>query len=235
MCFDLCILIRKVRFLCGSPSANVFAFYCLDVCLWAASSAVVLYLLQKMFLRPLWCRSGTQLFVESKPVFSCALTSISRSLQPLQYECKPRTPGVRSEICSNTLHHQENQNVGQVLAASGGVASFAKTSLSCGVVATCAWGQKRLYSTSPVNLILKPSLKSAVVPGKRVPKGPRTKQPSRTNQPSLKEDKVADRTTPGGPRRLLFEGNSNLLLSAGYDAVYRLRNGRSVSLTNTLP
>lgn len=37
--------------------------------------------------------------------------------------------------------------------------------------------------------MLKPSLKPAAVPGKRAPKGPRTKQPSRANQPTLRDDK----------------------------------------------
>nr|XP_046268793.1 required for meiotic nuclear division protein 1 homolog isoform X2 [Scatophagus argus] len=36
--------------------------------------------------------------------------------------------------------------------------------------------------------MLMPSSKPAAGPGKRPPKGPRTKQPSRTNQPSLKDD-----------------------------------------------
>lgn len=179
-----------------------------------------------MFLRTLWCRLGTQV-LEKKPVFTCALTNMSQPLQLHKYECKPRTYWVHS-----TLHHQKNQNVGHVLVASGGLTCFSRTSLNCGVVATCAWGQKRPYSTNPVKLMLKPNLKSAVVPGKRVPKGPRTKQPSRTNQPSLKEDKVAHQTTPC---HVLFEGNSNLLLSVGYDAMYCFCNSRSVSLTNTLP
>lgn len=186
-----------------------------------------------MFLQTLWCRLGTQL-LERKPAFICALTSISQSLQPHKYECKPRTHWVQSKICSNTHRHQD-QNVGHVLAASGGFTCFTRTPLNCGVIATCAWGQKRLYATNSVKLMLKPNLKSAVVPGKRVPKGPRTKQPSRTNQPSLKEDKVAHQTTPRDPRHVLFDENSNLLLSVGYDAMYCFCNSRSVSLTNTLP
>lgn len=47
-----------------------------------------------------------------------------------------------------------------------------------------------MYSTNLVKSVLKPGLKPATtVPGKRAPKGPRTKQPSRANQPSLSEDK----------------------------------------------
>lgn len=137
-----------------------------------------------MLLRSLWCRLGTHLSLEKKPVLNCGLTSISQSLHPHKYESNPRTDWVHSKTCLNTHLHQ---NVGHVLTASGGLKCLTGTSVTCGVVATCSWGQKRLYSTNPVNLMLK----SAVVPGKRVPKGPRTKQPSRTNQPALKEDKVA--------------------------------------------
>lgn len=63
-----------------------------------------------------------------------------------------------------------------------------------GILAECASRQKRVYSSDLVKSMLKPTLKPAVVSGKRVPKGPRTKQPSRTNQPSLKEDKVENQT-----------------------------------------
>lgn len=38
--------------------------------------------------------------------------------------------------------------------------------------------------------MLKPTLKPGPVSGKRVPKGPRTKQPSRANQPALNNDQV---------------------------------------------
>ncbi|XP_037603162.1 required for meiotic nuclear division protein 1 homolog isoform X2 [Sebastes umbrosus] len=54
---------------------------------------------------------------------------------------------------------------------------------------TCGSGQKRFYSPDLVKSVLNPVLKPAVVPGKRIPKGPRTKQPSRTNQPSVNVDK----------------------------------------------
>ncbi|XP_077394877.1 required for meiotic nuclear division protein 1 homolog isoform X2 [Festucalex cinctus] len=48
--------------------------------------------------------------------------------------------------------------------------------------------QKRLYASSLVKSVLKPTLKPMTAPGKRVPKGPRTKQPSRANQPFLDQD-----------------------------------------------
>ncbi|XP_051942852.1 required for meiotic nuclear division protein 1 homolog [Hippocampus zosterae] len=48
--------------------------------------------------------------------------------------------------------------------------------------------QKRLYASNLVKSVLKPTLKPVIAPGKRVPKGPRTKQPSRANQPFLNQD-----------------------------------------------
>ncbi|XP_028995232.1 required for meiotic nuclear division protein 1 homolog isoform X2 [Betta splendens] len=50
-------------------------------------------------------------------------------------------------------------------------------------------GHKCFYSSDLMKSVLKPSLKPAATPGKRVPKGPRTKQPSRANQPSQSVDK----------------------------------------------
>ncbi|XP_057716461.1 required for meiotic nuclear division protein 1 homolog [Corythoichthys intestinalis] len=48
--------------------------------------------------------------------------------------------------------------------------------------------QRRCYASSLVTSVLKPALKPPAPPGKRVPKGPRTKQPSRSNQPYLSQD-----------------------------------------------
>lgn len=48
--------------------------------------------------------------------------------------------------------------------------------------------QRRFYSSNIVKSMLKPALKPPSAPGKRVPKGPRTKQPSRANQPALSKD-----------------------------------------------
>lgn len=55
--------------------------------------------------------------------------------------------------------------------------------------------QMRHYSTNLVKPVLKSTLKVPVVPGKRIPKGPRTKQPSRTNQPLQEESQVHQKTT----------------------------------------
>ncbi|XP_070776732.1 required for meiotic nuclear division protein 1 homolog [Enoplosus armatus] len=145
-----------------------------------------------MLLRTLWSRLGAQRPVERKPVFICASASLSQSVQPHKYESKPRTrsnwsgPWIFSSTCSlNTLHQQ---HIRHVLPALGGFKSLSSTLLTdSGIQTKC--GQKRFYSPDLVKSVLKPSLKPAAVPGKRVPKGPRTKQPSRANQPSLNEDK----------------------------------------------
>uniref|UniRef100_A0A4W5RMT6 Required for meiotic nuclear division 1 homolog n=1 Tax=Hucho hucho TaxID=62062 RepID=A0A4W5RMT6_9TELE len=47
--------------------------------------------------------------------------------------------------------------------------------------------QRRFYSTVPVKSVMKPV--TVLGSGKKIPKGPRTKQPSRTNQPTPNEDK----------------------------------------------
>lgn len=57
-----------------------------------------------------------------------------------------------------------------------------------GTLTKCRNGQTRFYSPNIVKTVLKTTLKPAIVPGKKIPKGPRTKQPSRTNQPSQSED-----------------------------------------------
>lgn len=132
-----------------------------------------------MLLRTLWSRSGAQ---RLNPVFISASVNLSQSVQPRWYESKPRTHSnsSRSCCCLNTLHQQRRR-----------VQSLSSSLLTDpGVLDTCRSGQKRLYSSDLVKSMLKPGLKPAAVPGKRVPKGPRTKQPSRANQPPLNEDKV---------------------------------------------
>ncbi|KAE8290196.1 Required for meiotic nuclear division protein 1-like protein Precursor [Larimichthys crocea] len=131
-----------------------------------------------MLLRTLWSRSGAQ---RLNPVFISASVNLSQSVQPRWYESKPRTHSnsSRSCCCLNTLHQQRRR-----------VQSLSSSLLTDpGVLDTCRSGQKRLYSSDLVKSMLKPGLKPAAVPGKRVPKGPRTKQPSRANQPPLNEDK----------------------------------------------
>ncbi|KAM9340979.1 required for meiotic nuclear division protein 1 homolog isoform 1-T1 [Symphorus nematophorus] len=147
-----------------------------------------------MLLRTLWSRLGA---VERKPVFISASTSLSQSVQPRKYESKPRThsncsgPCIFSRTCYLNTLHQQQEHVRHVLPALGGFKSISSTLLTDpGMLAKCRSGQKRLYSPDLVKSMLKPSLKPAIVPGKKIPKGPRTKQPSRANQPSQNEDKA---------------------------------------------
>lgn len=138
--------------------------------------------------------------MKRKPVLLCASASLSQSVQ--QHEPKPRThsncsgPWILSRTCSFHAPHQQQKHVRHVLPASGGFRSFTSTLLTePGTLYKCRSGWQQRFSSNLVKSMLKPSLKPPVASGKRVPKGPRTKQPSRTNQPFLKEDKVVNRMT----------------------------------------
>ncbi|KAM3595240.1 uncharacterized protein V6R79_020414 [Siganus canaliculatus] len=148
-----------------------------------------------MHLRTLWCRLGAQWPVGRKPVLISASTSLSQPVQPHQFESKPSIhsrcsgPWIFSRTCSHALH-QEKKHVRHVLPPLGGFKSLSSSLFTdTDILAKCRAGQIRLYSSDLVKSMLKSSLKPATVPGKRVPKGPRTKQPSRANQPSLGDDK----------------------------------------------
>ncbi|KAI3367530.1 hypothetical protein L3Q82_026380 [Scortum barcoo] len=150
----------------------------------------------KMLLRTLWSRLGAQRLVETKPAFICASASPSWSVQSHKYESKPRThsdcpgPWTLSRTCYLNLLHQQQRHIRHVLPALGGFRSHSGALITdAGVLTQCRSEQKRFYSSNLMKSVLKPSLKPAPAPGKRVPKGPRTKQPSRANQPSPNEDK----------------------------------------------
>ena len=146
--------------------------------------------------RTLWCRLGAQLSVDSKPVFFCASTSLFQSVPPRSHKSKPRAysncfgPWIFSRTCYLNTNHQLHNHVKHVETASAEFSSLSSVLTGPGMLATCRSGQKCLHSSSLVKSMLKPSLKPPAVSGKRVPKGPRTKQPSRTNQPAMNEDKV---------------------------------------------
>ncbi|XP_070698599.1 required for meiotic nuclear division protein 1 homolog isoform X1 [Pempheris klunzingeri] len=152
-----------------------------------------------MLLRTLWTRSGALWPVERKPVCMCVSASLSQSIQPHKYEAKPRTHSspsgswIFSRTCYfNTLHTQQT-HPRHVLPPLGTFKSLCSTLLPDPWSWAKCSGQKRFYSPDLVKTVLKPGLNPSVtpaaVPGKRVPKGPRTKQPSRANQPSQSEDK----------------------------------------------
>uniref|UniRef100_A0A3Q3K574 DUF155 domain-containing protein n=1 Tax=Monopterus albus TaxID=43700 RepID=A0A3Q3K574_MONAL len=145
-----------------------------------------------MLLRTLWSRLGAQRLVERK-VSICVSASLSRSVQWHKYESKPRTlstwssPGIFTRTCC--LRTQQQMRIRHVLPALSGVKSIGITLSDPRIVTKCTGVQKCFYSSDLVNSVLKSTLKPVVVPGKRIPKGPRTKQPSRANQPLPNEGK----------------------------------------------
>ncbi|KAG7229099.1 hypothetical protein INR49_013040 [Caranx melampygus] len=148
-----------------------------------------------MLLRRLWSRLGAQWPVERNPLCICASASLSQSVQPHKYEFKPRThlllsqPWISRTCYLNTLHQQQIHRR-RLFPAFSGFNHFSSTLCrDPGTLHKCGGGQKRFYSSDLVKSMLKSSIKPVTVPGKRVPKGPRTKQPSRANQPSLSDDK----------------------------------------------
>ncbi|KAL3968610.1 plectin [Sarotherodon galilaeus] len=131
-----------------------------------------------MLLRTLWSRLGAQLHAGSRS--GCVLTSARTHCAPWSF----------SRTCHlNSIHQQHEQKRHVSLPALSGCKSLSSGFLTDpGRLSNCARGQTSLYSAN-LKSVLKPGLKPATVPGKRAPKGPRTKQPSRANQPSLSEDK----------------------------------------------
>ncbi|XP_060938808.1 required for meiotic nuclear division protein 1 homolog [Limanda limanda] len=145
-----------------------------------------------MLLQKLWSRLGAQRPVGRKPFCICASAGLSQSVQLHKYESQPRTPsgpGI-SRTCYFNILHQQQTHKRQVLPALGGFKGFNNALfVDPGMLNRCRSGQSRFYSPDIVKSMLKSSIKPVTVPVKRIPKGPRTKQPSRANQPSLMEDK----------------------------------------------
>ncbi|KAK5858053.1 hypothetical protein PBY51_011248 [Eleginops maclovinus] len=120
-----------------------------------------------MLLRSLWSMLGARLTAGRKPVCLCGTT-------------------IRTRLSSQTLHVNSVQQRHVGRPASGGVRSPVGSVLaSSGVLSA----QRRFYSPDIVKSILKSTAAPAAASGKRAPKGPRTKQPSRSNLPSSSEDK----------------------------------------------
>uniref|UniRef100_A0A665XDY4 DUF155 domain-containing protein n=1 Tax=Echeneis naucrates TaxID=173247 RepID=A0A665XDY4_ECHNA len=144
-----------------------------------------------MLLRRLWFRLGAQRPGERKPVCICASAALSQSRKIHTCESNPRSqsnstgPGISGTFYPNTPH-QQLKHLRHALLAFHGFRSFNSSLFNeSGTVSR----QNRFYSSDLVKSMLKSTIKPVTVPGKRVPKGPRTKQPSRANQPSLNEDK----------------------------------------------
>lgn len=138
-----------------------------------------------MLLRPLWSRLAAQPPVQRKPV----CIRLSASLSHSSYEPKPRTVSSRPSPVRTSYIKPQQVHVGRASPAFTGFKTPGSSLLTDpGSLTKWRSGQKCFYSPDLVKSVLKSSLKPATVPGKRVPKGPRTKQPSRANQPS--QDKV---------------------------------------------
>lgn len=189
----------------------------------------------KMLLRMMWGRSGAQLSVNRKPGFIFASTSFVQTAQSHKYESKPRThpnlcgTWIFSRNCYINPRHKHQRDTRHVLHAVGGL------DFTDPWTTPAKQEQRRFYSSNIVKSMLRPTLKPPSASGKRVPKGPRTKQPSRANQPAQSEDQVGSQI---GCIYILKSTCYNfqcLNSFAGYDAVYCLRYGRSVSSPNTLP
>lgn len=144
-----------------------------------------------MLLRTLWSRLGAQLPAQTRLVCSFASDALSHSSQAHQYESTPRTfcdtHSCSRQFYSKTLHQQYNDKR-QTLPPVEGYGRFSSGFLAA-TGTNLSNQQKCFYSSNIVKTVLKAGLQPVTVPGKRVPKGPRTKQPSRANQPSQKEDK----------------------------------------------
>ncbi|KAM9842332.1 required for meiotic nuclear division protein 1 homolog isoform 1-T2 [Aulostomus maculatus] len=149
-----------------------------------------------MLLRILWSRLGGHRSAEKKPVCIYASACLSQSVHPQQYEFKSRSHSHWScgatppKACYLSTLQPQQINTRHLLSAFVGFKSLNSTLLiESGLLTKCQYGQRRLYTSDLVKTVLKSSLKQTMpVSAKRLPKGPRTKQPSRTNQPSMAED-----------------------------------------------
>ncbi|CAJ1074474.1 required for meiotic nuclear division protein 1 homolog [Xyrichtys novacula] len=145
-----------------------------------------------MLHQSLWSRLGAQLLLKRKPVFHWASASLPQFVQSHKCESKTRThsdwsfPWTVSRTCSFSTLHQQQKYKRDVIPTSQGFTSLTSTFFSHPTV----WrgGKVRFYSQDIVRSMLKQTLKPAIIPGRKAPKGPRTKQPSRANQPPLSED-----------------------------------------------
>ncbi|XP_020775385.1 required for meiotic nuclear division protein 1 homolog [Boleophthalmus pectinirostris] len=139
-------------------------------------------------LRTLWKKLGPLHSTQSAPLCLFA-SSCSNHL----HRCEPkRTTFSNLQTLSRTIYSHSDHQQGHVQHTFPSTAvSHSSTNfllMHHGIFANCHSEQRRFYSPELVKTVLKSTIKPAVVPAKRVPKGPRTKQPSRSNQPSQTED-----------------------------------------------
>ena len=155
-----------------------------------------------MLIRTLWCKVGIPRPLERKSIRSFALSSLSEPDQHHKHAPQPWTSSALTMTsvtlprnCYLNIHNPWQYYARCVTQALHGSQCLHSTLLAdLGMflkrTQSVQTTRKRLYSTNLAKTVLKSGLKSAVLPGKRIPKGPRTKQPSRTNQPGQDEDKV---------------------------------------------
>ncbi|XP_061552332.1 required for meiotic nuclear division protein 1 homolog isoform X1 [Phycodurus eques] len=135
-----------------------------------------------MLLRTLWAKPGSP----RNPVASARLFHRTRAHErELKAGPHPRSSNVPAR-CSLNAPHPKKEPPRRFL--SFAVNAFESPSCVFLMDFQRRSQQKRRYASNLVKSVLKPTLKPVTVPGKRVPKGPRTKQPSRANQPSLNQD-----------------------------------------------
>nr|XP_057913205.1 required for meiotic nuclear division protein 1 homolog [Doryrhamphus excisus] len=127
-----------------------------------------------MLLRSLWAKLGAQQPSNWKAMYVFASASFPNSSLASKYEFKGR---IHSCCCGL-----------QRRALSFALRGFRSPNRNFLTDSDRSSEQKRFYVPDLVKPVLKASLKQVTGPGKRVPKGPRTKQPSRANQPSMTED-----------------------------------------------
>lgn len=190
----------------------------------------------KMLLRMMWSRLATQLSANRKRGIIFAASTFFQTAQLHQYKSKPKT---YSNLCGTWLSYMNSQHkhkggTRHILHAVGGI-GFPDSWTT-----PIKQKQKRLYSSNIVKSMLKPTIKPPPTSGKRVPKGPRTKQPSRANQPALNDEQVVITLVVCNTHVQTSHATMDffifyLIFFAGYDAVYCLCNGRPVSSPNTLP
>ncbi|CAL8284728.1 unnamed protein product [Lota lota] len=144
-----------------------------------------------MLLRTLWCRVGARQSMRSTyfhPNLS-DLTKQHTAGEPPQTSTVPSNKQAWSP--SKPFYLDTHQcNPIQVAHFSHQFQRPSSVSLGGHGMYTEKGSQIRHYSTTLGKSVLKSNLKVVAVPGKRVPKGPRTKQPSRTNHPLQVENQM---------------------------------------------
>ncbi|KAJ0008746.1 hypothetical protein NQD34_016161 [Periophthalmus magnuspinnatus] len=139
-------------------------------------------------LRTLWNKLGPFHSTKSAP-FYLFTSSCFNHLH--RYEPKHRSFS-NSQTLSRTIYSHSDHQQGGVHHTFPSIAVCNNSTnfllMHHGIFTNCHSEQRRFYSPELVKTVLKSTIKPAVVSAKRVPKGPRTKQPSRANQPSQTDD-----------------------------------------------